>query len=76
MRKIKSKISNRIETGALQINDDWVGLFVRGDDCRILLEAIEKAYSQTDFGHGLSNLYDVREVLKEICGNLTPSITE
>lgn len=22
----------RIETGALQINDDWTGLFIRGDD--------------------------------------------
>lgn len=24
---------DRVETGALQINDDWPGVFVRGDDC-------------------------------------------
>lgn len=23
----------RVETGALQINDDWPGLFIRGDGC-------------------------------------------
>ena len=38
MRKIKAKIKleGRVETGALQINDDWPGLFVRGDDCAML----------------------------------------
>lgn len=34
----------RIETGALQINDDQTGLFVRGDDAFILRNLLVKAY--------------------------------
>ena len=33
----------RIETGALQINEDWTGLFVRGDDTFALKEVLEKS---------------------------------
>lgn len=69
MRKIKSKISERIETGALQINDEWPGLFVRGDDCFVLLEALERIIPQTSFGSGISNLYSIREGLIEIVTN-------
>lgn len=38
------KISNkkRIETGAIKFNDDWTGLFVRGDDCIQLKMIFEK----------------------------------
>ena len=32
----------RIETGALKINDDWTGLFVRGDDTFSLKEILQK----------------------------------
>ena len=69
MRKIKSKISIRVETGALQINDDWAGVFVRGDDCPALLDALYKIYPQVPFGSGLSNLYSVIKGLEEICGS-------
>ena len=34
----------RIETGALQINDDWTGLYIRGDDAFMLKEILAKAY--------------------------------
>jgi hypothetical protein len=30
----------RVETGALQIGDDWTGLFVRGDDAMFKLKDI------------------------------------
>ena len=30
---INANNKERIETGALRINDDWTGLFIRGDDC-------------------------------------------
>lgn len=36
MRKIQADTDKRVETGALQINDDWAGLFIRGDDCLYL----------------------------------------
>lgn len=37
----KDKLENRIEPGALQINDDWKGYFFRGDDSMYLIMAIE-----------------------------------
>jgi hypothetical protein len=41
IRKIKTDDKDRIETGALQVNDDWTGLFIRGDDCVTLLDILE-----------------------------------
>ena len=37
-------MKERIETGALQIDDDWTGLFVRGDDTFTLRYILYKAY--------------------------------
>ena len=34
--------SGQTPTGALQFQDDWPGLFIRGDDAIILLAAIEQ----------------------------------
>lgn len=34
-------IEHRIETGALKINSDWNGLFIRGDDCIALAFALD-----------------------------------
>ena len=31
MRKIRAQMGPRVETGAIQIGDDWPGLFIRGD---------------------------------------------
>ena len=39
----------RVETGALQINDDWTGLFIRGDDALYLRDILADA-----FGNGKS----------------------
>jgi len=34
LRKIKvPRLKDRVETGPVQFNDDWPGLFVRGDNC-------------------------------------------
>lgn len=33
MTKINADVTERVESGALQINDDWNGLFIRGDWC-------------------------------------------
>lgn len=43
LRKIRTTDRNdipaprRVETGPVQFNDDWPGLFIRGDDCRRML---------------------------------------
>lgn len=33
----------RVETGAIQFNDDWPGLFIRGDQCIDLLTRLDYA---------------------------------
>jgi hypothetical protein len=33
--------ARRVETGGLQINGDWPGLFIRGDDAAYLLTCID-----------------------------------
>ena len=40
--RIKANNKERVETGALQINDDWTGLFIRGDDCSELRDVFER----------------------------------
>ena len=40
----------RIETGALQIGDDWTGLFIRGDDAFMLRNLLMKAYRNVKLG--------------------------
>ena len=37
-------MKERVETGALQIDDDWTGLFIRGDDTFMLRFILWKAY--------------------------------
>lgn len=32
VRKINVELKERVETGAIQIGDDWPGTFIRGDD--------------------------------------------
>ena len=41
IQKITIENKKRIETGALRINDDWKGLFIRGDDAIMLLGLFE-----------------------------------
>ena len=42
-RKIVTKNNeDRVETGALQVNEDWKGLFIRGDDCIQLHDILKK----------------------------------
>ena len=31
----------RVDTGPLKINNDWTGLFIRGDECASLLGALK-----------------------------------
>lgn len=48
--------SNRVETGALQFNDDWPGIFVRGDNAafyamqlRHVIRYVEQSADHIDF---------------------------
>ncbi len=50
MQKIKADNLKRIETGALKINDDWTGLFIRGDSCIELLNVFKTIL---DEGHDI-----------------------
>lgn len=50
----------RVESGAVQFNDDWPGLFIRGDRCIDLYNRLEYAknvlmdISSNDITHALS----------------------
>ena len=39
---------DRVETGALQINIEWKGLFVRGDECIMLLETLNRVIDKKE----------------------------
>lgn len=39
IREIEAELNARLETGALKVNDDWAGTFIRGD--RSLYYAIQ-----------------------------------
>lgn len=48
-------IASRVETGPLQINDDWQGIFIRGDNAlhyafllQQLLDSIKNSEVETD----------------------------
>lgn len=32
LRKIECELDSRVETGPVQFNDDWPGIFIRGDN--------------------------------------------
>lgn len=48
LQKINADNKDRIETGALQINDDWPGLFIRGDDCIMLRTILDAGTNDPD----------------------------
>ena len=33
---------DRVETGAMRINDDWCGVFIRGDNAKMLLGELQQ----------------------------------
>lgn len=43
------QLLSRIETGSLKIDDDWPGLFIRGDDCIFLSMIIEDVLENKPF---------------------------
>ncbi|MGI0016434.1 MAG: hypothetical protein ACREBU_23685, partial [Nitrososphaera sp.] len=59
--------SDRIETGAIQFNDDWPGLFIRGDDAFALileLKQLLKTLEEQDNQECLTNV--VRRIVSII----------
>jgi hypothetical protein len=53
-RDLMGRPENRVETGALQIDDDWPGLFIRGDGCmklQVSLDYIKDLLAQTPAPH-------------------------
>lgn len=69
LQKINVDINNRIETGPVQINDDWPGIFIRGDNAMFygmaLKTLLHMLKDETDIGRSLaiSPLYGLVELL-------------
>ena len=70
LRKIEvPELKDRVETGPLQINDDWPGLFIRGDNSfshRTNLSIIRRKIKsgQTITPDDMINLERVMELLE------------
>lgn len=70
--------ASRVETGAVQINDDWPGVFIRGDN------AMWFAYSLQDFIKSVENKEEisptsrlvVEELLKTLNGCYISNVSE
>lgn len=52
MQQIKTNLDKRVETGAVQFDDDWPGVFIRGDNSfylsMLLTQAIEQLNKSID----------------------------
>lgn len=49
---------NRVETGAVQFNDDWPGVFIRGDVAGYYGMTLSSIINQIDSG-GPVNMFDI-----------------
>ena len=64
--------SANVRTGAIQFNDDWPGLFIRGDDAISLLVAIRSlesalvsaAANDAAVASALSNLSNIADIIE------------
>lgn len=63
IRHIKIQDQERIETGAVQFNDDWPGLFIRGDNAYVLYVSIRYILD-------LLSEREIPQVFKFYCGVL------
>ena len=43
IRHIRIRDTDRVETGTVQFNEDWPGLFIRGDECHNFLRSVRQA---------------------------------
>lgn len=60
----------RAETGAVQIGDDWPGLFVRGDDCMSLRFILDDYLKTTNDGPFNSCSLLANSLLEQIKSNV------
>lgn len=71
LQKINADLGkgNRVESGPLQVNDDWPGVFIRGDNAMFLGMALRDLLSMLDNEReiqrslAISPLYGLAELL-------------
>jgi len=64
---IKVEREHRVETGVVQFNDDWPGVFIRGDDCRGYAMAIKAMLEGRTDRLTLSELEGLGRLLDSSC---------
>lgn len=57
-------LPERIETGALQIGDDWPGLFIRGDRCLQLLSLLREVQTGSYDSFYLSQIKELADLIE------------
>lgn len=64
MLKINIESDKRIETGPLQINNDWPGVFIRGDNAIYYSMLLEKIINKQDLDFiDLINIKNLKDLL-------------
>lgn len=51
--------ANRVETGALEINDDWPGVFIRGDNAMHYAVSLKQLLSKLESHVDQSDVVDI-----------------
>ena len=59
-QKIITDNQIRIETGAVEFDQDWPGLFIRGDDCMLFYSQLKQVIDR-----GLDNVFE-RQILTSL----------
>ena len=59
-QKIITDNQVRIETGAVEFDQDWPGLFIRGDDCMLFYSQLKQVIDR-----GLDNVFE-RQILTSL----------
>ena len=67
IRTIDIVLNKRIDTGPIRFNNDWPGIFIRGDDAMSYLPWLEKARDQQRDDSLTRNMLDGLIVLLKSC---------
>lgn len=78
LRKIEANLTNRVETGPVQFDDDWPGTFIRGDNAAYYAVCLSHVLSCIENGEKPNWLYQgqVEGLLQLLRGSHITNIEE
>jgi hypothetical protein len=61
---------DRVETGAIQFNDDWPGMFIRGDEASYIAGIIHGLYMDENVPHLGDGWWYLKKFADDIMNNV------